>query len=424
MKAIHLATLTALAAVSAWASSPVVSNVSLEQKSAKRAEITYTLSEDAVVTLDIVTNAPGGGWASIGAVNITNVWGDVNKLVSGAGTHTIYWAPDASWLDETGFGSEVKARVKAWATDAPPPYMVIDLAIASAGVPTTNFVRYYESAEQLPDGGLASDIYRTERLVMRRIPAKGVTWRMGSPTTQKWRSWGGGATETAHYVTLSSDYYMAVFETTQGQYNYMGGAASTGTLPISETSYETLRGSNASYDFPANDHDVAPSSKIGTLRLLTGGIEFDLPTEAQWEFACRAGESGPFSPDIPITGNNMTTAFAEIGWCETTENAQTQSNAKYRVGGKRPNAWGLYDIHGNVKEICLDWKKNNLGEESVTDPVVTASERSAAHKIIRGGAAGWCWQYQCTSSYRDYIDGVAKAYGNVGFRLVCPAVAK
>ena len=59
MKAIHLATLTALAAVSAWASSPVVSNVSLEQKSAKRAEITYTLSEDAVVTLDIVTNAPG-----------------------------------------------------------------------------------------------------------------------------------------------------------------------------------------------------------------------------------------------------------------------------------------------------------------------------------------------------------------------------
>ena len=422
----RFSTMAALAAATALqaGAQPTVSQIGMTQVSSQRTRIDFTLSEDAIVTLDIVTNAPGGGWVSIGGANVTNVWGDVNTLVKGGGAHTIWWAPETSWRDETGASVTVKARVKAWALDAPPPYMVVDLSIAETSADMADFVRYYESAEQLPDGGLASDIYRTERLVMRRILAKNVVWRMGSPTTQRWRSWAGGGAETPHFVTLSSDYYMAVFETTQGQYHYMGGASSTGTLPVSETSYETLRGSNSSYDFPANGNDVSPSSKIGTLRLLTGGIEFDLPTEAQWEFACRAGEGGPFSPDIPITGNNATTAFAQIGWCEATENAQVQSNAKYRVGGKRPNAWGLYDMHGNVKELCLDWKKNDLGGESVTDPVVPVSERSAAYKIVRGGAAGWCWQYQCTSSYRDSIDGVARGYGNIGFRLVCPAVAR
>lgn len=430
MKAIHLATLTALAAVSAWASSPVVSNVSLEQKSAKRAEITYTLSEDAVVTLDIVTNAPGGGWASIGAENVVKVWGDVNKLVTGAGTHTLYWAPDASWLDQTGFGSEVKARVKAWATDAPPPYMVIDLEIASRGgsVPA-DFIRYYETANQLPDGGLASDIYRTERLVMRRIPAKGVTWRMGAPTTERWREWGNGGKETPHYVTLSEDYYIGVFETTVTQYHqYMGGDTQySGTLAAINVTYEGLRGENTSYDFPANGHAVASGSKFGILRAKTGGIAFDLPTEAQWEFACRAREGGPFSPAIDMSDLashiNWTANFEAIGWCLGKDDADRTSFERYRVGGKQPNAWGLYDMHGNVYELCLDWYKYDLGSASVTDPSVSVAERTDSKKVCRGGSAHYACQYQCRAAYR-YPGKYVNATDNVvGFRLVCPAVA-
>ena len=429
MKTIHLAALAALAAVATEASSPVVSGVAMRQEATKNVEITYTLSESAVVTLDIVTNAPGGGWASIGAANITNVWGDVNKLVTGAGTHTLHWAPDASWLDETGFGSEVKARVKAWATDAPPPYMVVDLAIAGAGVPTSNFIRYYESAEQLPDGGLASDIYRTERLVMRRIPAKGVTWRMGAPTTERWREWGNGGKETPHYVTLSDDYYIGVFETTITQYHqYMGGDTQySGTLAAINVTYEGLRGDNASYDFPANGHAVASESKFGILRARTGGIAFDLPTEAQWEFACRAGEGGPFSPAIDMSDLashiNWTANFEAIGWCLGKDDPDRTSFERYRVGGKLPNAWGLYDMHGNVYELCLDWYKYDLGSASVTDPSVSVSERSDSKKVCRGGSAHYACQYQCRAAYR-YPGKYINATDNVvGFRLVCPAVA-
>ena len=422
MKAIHLAALTVLAAVSAWASSPVVSNVVLEQKSAKRAEITYTLSEDAVVTLDIVTNAPGGGWASIGAENVVKVWGDVNKLVTGSGTHTIHWAPDASWLDETGFGSEVKARVKAWATDAPPPYMVIDLEIASrSGSATADFIRYYESADQLPDGGISSNIYRTERLVMRRIPAKGVTWRMGAASNEKWYDW--WPYKTPHYVTLTKDYYMAVFELTKGQTKYLDGSAPTtadNPMPKVGINFNSWRGDASTYD---NDH-VDPSSRIGVLRTLTQIDSFDFPTEAQWEYACRAGSPTTFSPNIDTSGNDaaIIANFAAIGWCEggNSSSAVVQQNISYPVGQKLPNAWGLYDMHGNVKEWCLDWWQSNYDTASVVDP---RNDTAGTNKALRGGSAGWCQLYYCASGARDYDKPSSTATGVIGCRLVCAATA-
>ena len=114
----------------------------------------------------------------------------------------------------------------------------------------------------------------------------------------------------------------------------------------------------------------------------------------------------------------------EIGWCTETKN-QTQSDDVHRVGEKMPNAWGLYDMHGNVAEWCLDWYKGDLGSASVTDPTVAVSERSLERKVLRGGSSGWCEQYKCRSASRNApITSPSGSAGNVGFRLVCPAVAK
>ena len=413
-----LAAAVALAALSASAA-PTVTGVTMTQKTTQRVEVKYTLNEDAVVTFDVLTNAPGGAWVSIGAENVTHVSGDVNKLVTGAGEHTLYWSADRSWVEDPARPADVKAQVRAWSTNAPPPYMVIDLEIAShSGSTTADFIRYYESADQLPDGGLTNDLYRTERLVMRRIPAKDVTWRMGCVSTEKWYQWGGGGKQTTHYVTLSEDYYMGVLETTGMQYHYFNPSFTPSTaavvLPAVQATFNALRGDASTYGYDSVD----PASPMQTLRTRTG-LAFDLPTEAQWEYACRAGTSGMFSPNIAITGNNRTTEFASIGWCETTESAQTESNVRYRGGQKQPNAWGLYDMHGNVKELCLDWFVSDLGTTAATDPKAA----SGSQKVLRGGAAGWCWQYQCTSAFREGIAPTA-SYANCGFRLVCPAVAK
>lgn len=405
MKAIVMA-VAAMSIITASAT-PTVTGTTIEQQGSRTVKVTYNLNEDAVVTLDILTNATADVWVSIGTKNITHTWGDVNILVKGAGTHTLYWAPERSWTAQFNEKYSVKALVKAWAKDAPPDYMVVDLETPGA-------IRYYETSEQLPDGGLTNDCYRTDRIVMRKIPAKGIQWRMGSPSTETGRKTGKWeAEETTHYVTLTNDYYMGVFEVTKRQAWYMGVEWQTpATSPIAQTSYANMRGDNAAYDWPEDGHAVDPNSYIGKLRTLTGIDTFDLPTEARWEYACRAGTSGAYN-----NGNGL----AAIGWYSTNSD-----NATHRVGEKLPNAWGLYDMHGNVKELCLDWGKDDLGSASVIEPEIAKTDlygNGNYYKISRGGAYDSS-DAESRSAYRTTYVEVSKAYKNVGFRLVCDAVAK
>ena len=402
----------AMSAVTAAYATPTVTDTTIEQLSSRTVKVTYTLDEDAVVTLDILTNATADAWVSIGAENISHTWGDVNVLVKGAGTHTLYWAPEKSWTDQVGEKYTVKALVKAWAKDAPPDFMVVDLETPGA-------IRYYETAKQLPDGGLTNDCYRLDRLVMRKIPAKGVQWRMGSPSNETGRKTGKWeAEETTHYVTLTNDYYMGVFEVTKRQAWYMGAswaAVDVAKLPADQTTYVLLRGDNASYDWPANGHAVDPNSFIGKIRTLTGIDTFDLPTEARWEYACRAGASGSY--------NNGSDVGA-VAWYK-----DNSGSATHRVGEKLPNAWGLYDMHGNVYELCLDWAKDDLGSATVIEPEIARTaiygteNDNAYYKISRGGGYN-SEDSECRSSYRTTYTGVTMGFLNTGFRLTCDAVAK
>ena len=164
-----------------------------------------------------------------------------------------------------------------------------------------------------------------------------------------------------------------------------------------------IRGSSAGAGWPSSSA-VDSSSFLGKLRTRTG-IDFDLPTEAQWEYACRAGTTTKYSYGDSVNESYM--------WYDGNS-----SKKSHEVGTKSPNPWGFYDMHGNVEEFCLDWYASGL--TGGTDP---KGSSSGSYRVLRGG--GWLsYASSCTSSSRasdnpgDYYDQRVR-YRSIGFRLVC-----
>ena len=266
-------------------------------------------------------------------------------------------------------------------------YCVIDL---SKGSDTTLWPVSYLSA--VPSNGW-TDEYKTTKLVLRRIEAG--TFIMG-----------GDQSDENCRVTLTKPFYMGVFEVTQRQWELVMGAwpnsspsSSYGrgdTYPAYYVSYDDIRGSSSGVRWPASSA-VDASSFLGRLRARTG-LDFDLPTEAQWEYACRAGMTTRY-----YWGNSMDGSYA---WYYNNSGSKT-----HPVGTKLPNAWGLYDMSGNVCEWCRDWFEKLL--DYGTDPVGLVSGSS---RVSRGGCWGSNFVY-CASSYRSYGRPSRRDDGD-GFRLV------
>ncbi len=278
-------------------------------------------------------------------------------------------------------------------------YMIVDL---SAGSTATHYPVTYLNA--VPSGGW-TDEYKTTKLVLRKIDAG--AFMMGSPEDEIGRE----DIEDFHKVTLTDDYWLGVFETTQHQYELvMGSNPSTkkgSMLPVHDVSYNTLRGSVNGALWPANNN-VDASSFMGRLRSKTGNA-FDLPTEAQWEYACRAGTTTALNSGKNLTDSESCSNLAEIG-CYLG-NGSSQSD----VGSYLPNAWGLYDMHGNVGEQCLDWFAENLGIEEQINPLGASSGTT---RVLRGGGyvfkAAWC-----RSASRDGGGAPNGSWGHNGFRIGC-----
>ena len=414
---------------SALAASPSIrdGSVSFQQDSGRNVTIGYVLDgTPAVVTVDILTNG-----VSIGESTFSGIAGAVNRLVK-TGPNTITWAARAAWPDM--FVSNVTVKVTAWPTNAPPDYCVVDLTTSPYDV------RYYVSTNALPDGGLTNRVYCRDKLVLRRIHAAGETFRMGQASSQY------GGKQMPHIVQLSADYYMAIYELTAKQYNNIAGTTKKGDTkfgdplenPLQYVELVTLRGSG--FTWPQNGHDVDSTSFLGTLRSQTGFV-FDLPTDAQWEFACRAGTTTRWSYG---TGSGLSNAQkAEYGWFGyltpyvdfygTTTNATTGAvttnntwGATHPVGLLKPNPWGLYDMHGNAWETCLDYFVNDVNDwnwvsndyhDPVTDPMGVPTVQS--QRVGRGGSQS-NGTGDTDSSIRHYGLTNEKAYG---IRLVCPALA-
>ena len=275
-------------------------------------------------------------------------------------------------------------------------YLVIDL---SGGASASSYPFTTMNAAP-PDGW--TDEYKTEKIVLRMVMP-------GSLPTNG--------------VTLTRPYYIGVFEVTQRQYelvmgtkpSYFSDSSYYAKRPVERVLYDTIRGSSNGAKWPIST-DVDASSFMGKLRAKTGIGGFDLPTEAQWEYACRAGTTTDYNSGKNRTGTSSDSNMNEVGryYYNGGQNASSSSSSTGTalVGSYQPNAWGLYDMHGNVAELCLDWYGGSL---SGYDPVGASS---GSYRVVRGG----CWgdySLYCTSSYREGCTAPSSANNRYGFRLCC-----
>ena len=215
------------------------------------------------------------------------------------------------------------------------------------------------------------------------IPAGSFT--MGSPSSEL----GHRPDETPHRVTLTQSFWI-------------------GATGVTQTQYEAIMGANPSRfkgpDFPVDTVNWDESREF--CRKLTereraagrlpAGFAYTLPTEAQREYACRAGTGGPFAGEVNA-----------ISWYSGNSDEQPHAVAR-----KQPNAWGLYDMQGNLWEWCLDWY-GNYPRTDVTDPTGPAKGDS---RVYRGGA----WFHSadlCRAAYRYKMEPAYRG-SLLGFRIV------
>ena len=375
--------------------------------------------EAGIVTLEIATNG-----VSIGAEHFMpgitepatgkNPFGQIVQ----PGHHELVWNALQTWPDHKFAAGEITATLKAWSLDLPPPYMVVDIL-------TGTNITWYVDEDSLP-GGVTNRLYKEDRFVMRRIPAAGVKWLMGAGIPNYDR--------TNCYVTVSNDYYMGIWPVTQDQYwkvyvktgaSYANASPSqngpskpltdadqpddlVAFRPVDWVTYNQLRGASPTYNWPHTGYAVDPDRFFGKLRGRTG-LMFDLPTAAQWEYAARAGADTKWH-----FGNTWNDAY---GWYSSNS-----GDVSHPVGRKLSNAWGLYDVCGNVYEKCLDWSPGYRTDDPREDPVgcddAQAYKQWTLGREVRNGpySAG---ENGCRAAYVNDI-GAGSNSAQCGFRLWCP----
>ncbi|MBR6022057.1 MAG: formylglycine-generating enzyme family protein, partial [Kiritimatiellae bacterium] len=275
-------------------------------------------------------------------------------------------------------------RYKGRATGAlvavePGRYLVVDL---SGGTEAESWP--WKVLEGIPEGGWTEED-KTDKLVLRWVEPGPFT--RGSPEDES----GRGGDEQAHAVTLTKGFWMGVFEVTQRQMELAVGktnfACKIGSLPASGVSYEAVRGASSGAGWPA-DGAVDEGSFFGVLRAKTG-LAFDLPTEAEWEYACRAGTETALNSGKDLDGTSWReTNAAEVGRYRYNSGFSGAGDGRglekgvARAGSYLPNAWGLHDMHGNLREWCLDWY-GAYGEGAAVDP---AGASNGTARTFRGGS--------------------------------------
>ena len=273
-------------------------------------------------------------------------------------------------------------------------YMVVDL---KGGADAKSYPVSYLADE--PKSGW-SDEYKTDKLVLRRIEPG--TFIMGSPEDEQGRK----GDEMQHKVTLSKAFYIGIFELTQRQWELVMGSnpskfkVNSDLCPVEQVSYVDIRGSGDGANWPKNNKVDAPSF-MDKIRARTGNL-FDLPTEAQWEYACRAGTTSAYSGKGDL---------GDMAW-----HYYNAYNKTHPVGQKMANAWGLYDMHGNVLEWCLDWY--GTYSSAGRDP---RGASSGSSRVRRGGYY-FSNPLVCRAAYRliQSPQGPEYSYSEVGFRVVLP----
>jgi len=333
--------------------------------------------------------------ANIGGTPYTINGNDVGASAD-EGTHTVVWQPPSGIKAK---GCTMTATLLSADIPSGNDYMIIDLETGAVS---------YEglfSAQDASNARYNSDVYKTDKLVLRKVPAGG-PYPTGDDVNYAWNN-------ARKDWTTDRDYYIGVFPVTQSQYTKIYGSnpsdqktSVTGNLsalrPVESVSWDDLRLAS-----------TEPTSAIPAVAYNTGtffqrlnyktGLYFDLPTEVMFEIAERAGATSTY-----FWGDTMDTAYVIC--------SGNSGNRTFAVGSRLPNAWGLYDMAGNVWEWCLD--DNALGNVADAVDPFTPSWTSSSGRRDRGGGT---WSHassgvQFRASYRDYYSSSSRA-NKLGFRV-------
>jgi formylglycine-generating enzyme required for sulfatase activity len=277
---------------------------------------------------------------------------------------------------------------------------------------------------------------------MALIPAG--TFLMGSPDTEPNRQWD----ETQHWVTLTQDFWMSKYEITNAQYVEFLNAEGIGSdgqgsvsyfdengllqtdermLIYAKTSFGLVWDGDGEMWVPVSGYENYPAIRVewyGAKAYTewvsrTTGTDCRLPTEAQWEYACRAGTTTAFYFGDDV--NNLN----DYGWSKENNTTGGYPRGPRPVGLKKPNAYGLYDMYGNALEWCSDWL-DDYPNTAVTDPDVQRSSLIDGRRVLRGSDWGNP-NYTCRSAFRNsqipgfyyqYMDTSYSPSAYVGFRVV------
>jgi formylglycine-generating enzyme required for sulfatase activity len=237
------------------------------------------------------------------------------------------------------------------------------------------------------DGGQPGEVRELTNLKIKFCWCPPGDFQMGSPETAPNHQ----LNETQYKVTLSRGFWMQQTELTQDQYQQLMGS-NPAFYKGEQNPVESVTWTEAT-EFGRRLSELPPEKKAGNL--------FRLPTEAEWEYACRAGSTTVFCHGDDEAG------LEEYAWYH-----QNSARTTHPVGEKKPNAWGLHDMHGNVSEWCQDFF-GDYPREAAIDP---RGPKSGDKRTLRGG--GWfqvaMW---ARSSHRDAYVPSAR-YVGLGFRLV------
>jgi formylglycine-generating enzyme required for sulfatase activity len=233
----------------------------------------------------------------------------------------------------------------------------------------------------------------TNSIGMKLVLIPKGTFMMGSPASEKGRQ----KDETQHEVTIRKDYYLGVHEVTQSEYqqvmnknpsNFQGEKikGDSSPHPVDQMSW------NDAVEFCKRLSELPEEKKAGRV--------YRLPTEAEWEYACRAGSTTAYS------FGESSQSLGDYAWFSNNSDDRT-----HPVGQKKPNAWGLYDMHGNVFEWCSDWYAE-YPKGAVSDP---AGPKEGSSRVGRGGS--WSnFAAGCRSAFRIRGNPVV-SFDYFGFRL-------
>ena len=283
-------------------------------------------------------------------------------------------------------------------------YLVVDV---SSGPDAASYP--VDWLDEVPAEGW-TDEYRTTKIVLRLVePGTFTTTVQGAKRPCK--------------VTLSKPFYLGVFEVTQRQWELVRGAwqfaftntAFAATRPADTIRYHDVRGQYVGTAWPVS-RIVDADSFLGRLRLRSGMMGFDLPTCAQWEYACTAGGNDPCDNLVGMARHRLEGQPSPPQPSKRHPSGVGKDEGTAPVGSYHPNAWGFYDMFGNVAEWVRDHVDNSavVSEGEIIDPPGPISGRQELRFLYRGGG------YREAAYFCKYNDRKGGSMGHeFGFRLCC-----